>query len=335
MNETERNQDQMTWSLALANYVRGVCMGAADAVPGVSGGTVALVLGIYQRLIRAISSFDTTAVKLVANKNYKAAAEHVDLRFLLVLGLGIATGFILIVKFLSHFLEDDTTRSYILAAFCGMIIAAAMIVARMIMKLDKPVASANWVAAVVGVILAGIISQMGPTQGASSEPTEPGLLYLFVCGAFAICAMILPGISGALILVLLGVYQYLVHVAKAILHFEELPSNLLRSICFAAGCAVGLALFSRILRRLLEQRPGPTLSMLCGLIIGSLPLLWPFQENTTPDIEDVKLRVYEPFMPELMDAYFWTHVAVFLMALIFVLGLEWIGSRVSTQPRDI
>ena len=75
--------------------------------------------------------------------------------------------------------------------------------------------------------------------------------------------------------------------------------------------------------------------MLCGLIIGSLPLLWPFQENTTPDIEDVKLRVYEPFMPELMDAYFWTHVAVFLMALIFVLGLEWIGSRVSTQPRDI
>ena len=142
--------------------------------------------------------------------------------------------------------------------------------------------------------------------------------------------MILPGISGALILILLGVYEPLVARIKAFLKFEDFGENFLICLCFGLGALTGLALFSRVLRKLLSKYHGPTLSLLCGLMAGSLPFLWPFQINTTPGVEKLKERIYEPIWPA-MDATFWKHLAVAVAAVVFVLIAEHVGRRIENK----
>ncbi len=307
-------------------------MGMADVVPGVSGGTVALALGIYRRLVTAISRFDGQAIHYVKSRDWSGLAAYVDLKFLATLGFGIAAGFVLTVKLLAHFLEDEQSRSYLLAAFLGMIIAALVIVVRMIVQInhvkgDRGKLIINGVAALLGTGVALLVSQLSPAR--SGE--ELAFWYLFLCGVFGICAMILPGISGALILMLLGAYEYLIQVARQILSFEELGRNLVVAMCFAGGCVTGLIVFSRVLRILLERRPAVTLSFLSGLIAGSLPQLWPFQINTTPDVPEFKLRVYRATWPESLDATFWLHAAVAVIALAAILIFEHLANRATAS----
>lgn len=316
-------------------FLKGMCMGAADVVPGVSGGTVALLVGIFERLIRAISSFDREWIGFLRARKIREALDHIDWQFLLALGMGLVTGFIITVKTLAHYLEDDSTRTLILAAFFGMILAATIIVARMVRALPedkKSSAGIDLATAGVGLAIAlGIYFwQLG--RGAANE--DLSYWYLFICGAVGICAMILPGISGALILILMGVYEPLVSRIKAFLKFEDFGSNLLVCICFGLGALTGLALFSRVLRKLLDKYTAPTLSLLCGLMAGSLPFLWPFQVNTTPGVEKLKERIYEPVWPEALDGNFWKHVAVAAIATGFVLVAEMIGSRLSQNGND-
>ncbi|MGI9518500.1 MAG: DUF368 domain-containing protein [Pirellulaceae bacterium] len=304
------------------NFLKGACMGAADVVPGVSGGTVALLTGIYHRLIRVISSFDRQWVKLLLARRFREAAEHVDWKFVVTLGAGLVTGFVITIRTVGHYLEVDSTRTLILAAFFGMIIAATIIVGQMIAQLDRVRPPVVWTMALAGLVVALLVTQLTP----ASAFTDPPLWYLFLCGAIAICAMILPGISGALILILLGVYQPLVHRVKSLLQFEDVAANLPVAIVFILGAITGLLLFSRVLRRFLDRYPAPTLALLCGLMVGSLPLLWPFQVNTTPEIEEVKQRIYRPEWPDALDGEFWRHVLVAFAAMCVVLCFDW-GSR--------
>ena len=317
-------------------FARGLCIGSADVVPGVSGGTVALVLGIYRRLIGAISQFDHTTLRLLLQRKFSELAQQVDFRFLAALGLGIVVGFVITLKGLAQFLDMPETRPIVMAIFFGMILGAVVLVARLSTMLSRTRVPSSplekGMAVLIGLGIALLLSQLNPAD--SSTPPSAG--YLFVCGMFGICAMILPGISGALVLILLGVYEYNVRIAKEILHFENLGPNLFMATCFAAGCAVGLALFSRILRRLLDQRPGPTLALLCGLMLGSLPKLWPYQINLTPpEVTDPKHFVYEPVWPDSIDSVFWTRLAVIVISFAFVLAANWLAERTSGQPTTI
>ncbi len=302
-------------------------MGAADVVPGVSGGTVALLTGIYHRLIRVISSFDRQWVRLLLAGKFREAADHVDWRFVITLGAGLVTGFVVTIRTVGHYLEVDSTRTLILAAFFGMIIAATIVVGRMIGKLGTVRPAVIWTMALLGLVVALLVTQLTP----SVAQVDPPLWYLFVCGAIAICAMILPGISGALILILLGVYQPLVHRVKALLQFEDVAANLPVAIVFILGAVTGLLLFSRVLRRFLDRFPAPTLALLCGLMVGSLPLLWPFQVNTTPEIEDVKQRIYKPVWPDSLDGEFWRHVLVAVASLCVVLAIDWASRQLTRR----
>jgi putative membrane protein len=312
---------------ALQNFLKGAAMGAADVVPGVSGGTVALLVGIYQRLIRVITRIDRHLLSLVRQRKFSAALEYIDWKFVVSLGAGLATGFVVTIKLLARYLEEESTRSLILAAFFGMVIAAIVVVAQMIRHTGRRQGILLPVMAVLGlaVSLGIFFLQLGREHAAA----DPSLPWLFLCGSIAICAMILPGISGALMLILLGVYESLVGKIKALLQFEDVTANLVVCVSFGLGAACGLMLFSRLLRRLLDHHPGPTLTFLCGLMAGSLPLLWPFQVNTTPQIEDIKERIYQPVWPETLDARFFQHVAVAVTALLAVLLVDWLGRRLA------
>jgi len=301
------------------NVIRGMMMGAADVVPGVSGGTVALVVGIYERLIAAISHFDLRLFKHLKHREFRKAAEHIDLRFLCSLGLGIGLGILAMVLVVGQLLMDDRTRPFTMAAFFGMILASGLLVARLI----RPSDPAQRVKAVL-LGVAGAAFAFGLTLLQSSS-VEPSLPYLFLCGAIGICAMILPGVSGAMMLLLLGVYTYLTHIPKMLIHGEEVSHCVVVIAVFGAGCATGLLSFSKLLRWLLKHRHGATMAALCGFMFGALPQLWPFQIDRTPGVEKLKEKDFDPYLPgvnELMTLDTLAILATVLVSLVAVFLVE-------------
>ncbi|MFK7778343.1 MAG: DUF368 domain-containing protein, partial [Gimesia sp.] len=305
---------------------RGLLMGAADIIPGVSGGTVALILGIYQRLITAISHCDARLFKLLMQRKWLDAAQHLDLRFVIPLGVGILTGVVSLAS-LMHYLLDHHLQ-LTLSLFYGLILASSILVAKMV----KQWTISNIIALVAA--LAGLYLLVGEASVKAPE----GNLYIFFCGMIAICAMILPGISGALILVLLGKYHditgLLKTIPKQLLQGHIDWNGLLTVFVFVLGCLLGLILFSKVLRWLLHSYHNITMAALCGLMIGSLRKIWPFKIDITPyssgqTAESVpfKHRVYENIWPGTLDGHFWTSLAMIIGAALFVWGLDCLSKK--------
>ena len=256
-------------------------MGNADVVPGVSGGTVALLLGIYDHLVHSIGKFDSELCSLLVNRNWRQAAEHVHLRFILSLLLGICCG-ILCMGTLSHWLlEHQQSRQFTFAAFSGMVLASCFVIGNQIQIRSRRDSVQALVLGLIGIaitVLAGSEFKQDPSQ-----LTDPTYFQLFCFAAIAICAMILPGISGAMILMILGVYEHLVALPKNLIKGIELGETAKQLIIFACGAALGLLTFSRVLRHLLTKYRHGTLSLLVGIMLGSLSVLWPFQDiNNQP-----------------------------------------------------
>ncbi|MEZ6133135.1 MAG: DUF368 domain-containing protein [Planctomycetaceae bacterium] len=185
----------------------GFLMGAADIIPGVSGGTVALILGVYERLVMAISQCNTTFVKLLIAGQWKAAADHIDARFVCTLGSGIALGIGGLASLMNHLLANH--MSLMFAAFSGMILASSLLVARRIPK---------WNLQHVGVFLIGIVVALRLVTLPELQKPPETQWYLFLCGVIGITAMILPGISGAFILLLLHRYHFITETLRNLLH---------------------------------------------------------------------------------------------------------------------
>ncbi len=305
-------------------------MGVADVIPGVSGGTVALLTGIYQRLIRAITRFDPGLLGLLIRGRWRAALDHVDWKFLLALGAGIVTGFVLAIRTLGHYLQQDAVRGIILAAFFGMVVAAVVIVARIIGRNS----TGRWPRyvglAVAGTLIAGAVAQVSPAPDGESLR----LWYVFLGGAIGICAMILPGISGALILLLLGLYEPLIASVKELLELKNMAVNLPIFVTFAAGAASGLAIASRSLRWMLEHFQAATLSLLCGLMIGSLPLLWPWQVALAGATGRHGEKVFRPVWPDSIDQRVWIFPLTMVLAIAVVLLVDGLARRVKWTGRQ-
>jgi len=257
------------------HVLRGFLMGGADVIPGVSGGTVALILGIYQRLVTAISHFDLTLVELLRQRNRPAAARHVDLRFLAALGTGILLGIGSLASVMNWLLTQPHTQPPTLGAFYGLIIASAVLVAKMVEVRQSRDVSVPLMLAIVGALFAYWLT------GLRAVTADPTYIYIFFGGMLAICAMILPGISGAFILLILGLYVYVTGVIKRALHLDVGVDDLLTVVVFGSGCAIGLITFSKFLRWLLARHEPQTMGLLCGLMIGSLRKIWPFKRDVT------------------------------------------------------
>ena len=249
-------------------FLRGAAMGTADLVPGVSGGTVALITGIYPRLLGAVTSVDAAAIRLLFQGQWSGLWRHVDGAFLLPLMLGIASAIFGLASTLKVLLE--TQPLFVWSFFCGLVLVSSLALIRTeITRLTPTIV----IMALLGVV-AMLVLGLGP--GVSFPQHSAGF---FVAGLFGICAMILPGISGSFILLLLGMYGPII---TAVADREAVPL-----LIFAAGCGVGLLSFSRFLSFVLSRARSATLALLVGFLLGSLVILWPWQEvlQTTIDSE--------------------------------------------------
>jgi len=238
---------------------KGFCMGAADVVPGVSGGTMAFILGIYEELLDAIKSFNVRSLRLILTLKTKAFFQAISWKFLLALGLGILTAIFTLARLLAWLLHN--TPVLIWSFFLGLILASVVAVSRRVQSWRFT----TWISLAAGLI--GIYLLVGLVPG--TTPNE--IWFLFISGAVAICAMILPGISGSFILVLMGKYQYILEAVN--------QRDVLVLFTVAAGAAVGIAAFSRLLSWLLLRYHDLMVAFLTGLMLGSLRKVWPWKKT--------------------------------------------------------
>ncbi len=239
--------------------LKGCAMGAADVVPGVSGGTIAFITGIYEELIASIKSVDLEAIKLLLSLRFKDFWQKINGNFLLAVVSGIALSVLSLAKIMSYLLESHPILIW--SFFFGLIIASSLLVYREIKQFNLTSALAT----AAGAIIAYIITVLSPAE----TPTE--WWFIMLCGAIAICAMILPGISGSFILLLMGKYLYILEALGTL--------NIGVILLFMGGAVIGIISFSHALSWLLSHFHGATVSLLMGFMIGSLNKVWPWKET--------------------------------------------------------
>lgn len=245
--------------------VKGFFMGAANVVPGVSGGTIALLTGIYSRIINAIDALMRISNwKLLLKGDLKAFWKAVEGRFLLALGIGVVASVFTLAKLMEYVLANHPVQTW--AFFFGLILASVYYMLRDIKNL-------KWLDAVqvfAGLVLGLVVCTLTPTK------TPDTMWFIFICGAIAVCTMILPGISGSFILVILGKYDYIMRAIGS-LDFPTL-------IVFALGCVVGILAFAKFLHWLLARYERSTMLVLIGFVLGSLVKVWPWHDlSAIPD----------------------------------------------------
>jgi len=295
----------------IALSVKGFCMGASDVVPGVSGGTMAFILGIYEELIDAIKSFDLKSLQFLVTLKFRPLLDRISWQFLLAVGIGIFTAIFTLSKLLSWLLQNRPV--FIWSFFLGLILASVLSVSRRV----EAWRILTWLFLVGGTLGSYFLVGLVPVA------TPNDYWFLFLCGAVAICAMILPGISGSYILVLLGKYQY---VLDAVNHRDFLVLGLV-----AAGACVGIIAFSRILGWLLKNHHDLMVATLTGLMIGSLRKVWPWKETLESVVDSHGQMV--PFVQSNILPGQWNGevlVALSLMVagLLAVLFLDRLGNRI-------
>ena len=273
---------------------KGFCMGASDVVPGVSGGTMAFILGIYEELINAIKSFDFKGLRLLVTLKIRAFIDHISWQFLLAVGLGVLTAIFTLAKGLAWLLHN--TPVLIWSFFLGLILASVVTVSRRI----KQWQSLTWACLLGGLI--GIYFLVGLVPGT----TPNDLWFLFLSGAVAICAMILPGISGSFILVLMGKYQYILEAVN--------QRDFLVLFVVAAGACVGIAAFSRLLGWLLSKYHDLMVAFLTGLMLGSLRKIWPWKE-TLENLTDIHGKTVPIVQANIVPAQ-WNGEVLFALCLM-------------------
>jgi putative membrane protein len=247
----------------LLNLLRGYLMGAADVVPGVSGGTIALVLGIYERLVHSIRS-GAGVLGAVARGRFDDVTRYrreIDWRFLLVLLTGIALAVLTLARLIEHFLEEEPQNTA--AVFFGLVAGSIAIAWPLVGRWTKQRIALAAAVAVAAFLLLGL---------RSDEITNPEAVLFFGAGAVAIVAMILPGLSGSFILLILGMYE----AVLAAVNDREFATV----VVFLVGAVIGLAFFSTLLDRLLRDHHDTVMAMLIGLMAGSLRVLWPWPDGT-------------------------------------------------------
>lgn len=292
--------------------LKGMGMGAADVVPGVSGGTIAFIAGIYEELIYSLKSIDATAIKLLFKFDLKSFWQHINGNFLLAVFAGIILSVVSLASLITHLLANYPVLVW--AFFFGLIVGSAIMIGGKVKKWNIPVI----VSLVVGIAVAYFITAMTPTQ------TPEALWFIFLSGMVAITAMILPGISGSFILLLLGKYKYILSA------LTELDFKVI--LTFIVGCVGGLLAFSRVLSWMFARFHDLTVALLTGFMIGSLNKVWPWKKTlewgTDRHGEQIPL-VQENILPGAYagEPYVWGAIALAIAALAIIIALEMVSRK--------
>ncbi|MUM78315.1 DUF368 domain-containing protein [Pseudodesulfovibrio sp. F-1] len=288
-------------------WAKGVCMGTADIIPGVSGGTIAFITGIYGQLVDAIRSFDAVFVRRLFDLDIAGALASVHLRFLACLLLGVLTAVVGMAQVVNWLLHSHPIEIW--ALFFGLIAASVYVVGREIRPLNAVNLALTALGAAVSYALVGMIPVTTPET----------LPFIFLCGAIAICAMILPGISGAFLLLMLGKYEYITGTLRNPLAAD----NLLVIAVFACGAGVGIIVFSRILHYLLHRWHVAAVSVLTGFMLGALRKVWPWKEVLESVVIGGRERVLREHnvLPDV-DGGLFVAVGLVLAGVVVVLLLD-------------
>ena len=295
----------------LLTFFKGLAMGAADIVPGVSGGSIALITGIYQRLLDSINSFHATNLRLLLKFEVKKFYKAVNGTFLLSLLLGILTSIFSLSKAITYLMEEQPIPLW--SFFCGLILVSAFVILREIKRWHLGVI----LALIIGTVGAYFITELPPTS------SPDALWFTFVSGAIAICAMILPGISGSFILLILGKYEQILEAVS--------NKDILTLGVFALGCIVGILSFSRVISWLLKRYYATTIGLLSGFMLGSMNKLWPWKIVTayrTSSSGEQKPFLTENLFPTQyldqtgLEPLIGLAIAAFLFGIFLVLGID-------------
>jgi putative membrane protein len=237
-------------------YLKGVFMGIAEIIPGVSGGTIAFITGIYEELINSIKSVDGNSIKLIFNLKFSLFWKQINGTFLLTLLLGMLTSILALSRVIVFLIDQHSFKIW--GFFFGLIIASAIVIFYQIKTVNSKVV----VSAIIGLVISSYIALEAPSSTPNSN------LFIFISGAIAISAMILPGISGSFILVFLSKYEF---ILNALNNFDVAVISI-----FIGGCVVGLVTFSRVFSYLFKKYNDVVISVLIGFLLGSLFKIWPF-----------------------------------------------------------
>ena len=332
-------EDTRTVKDRLFLVIKGLGMGAANKVPGVSGGVVAFVAGFYEEFIYSLQRVNKTAFKLLLNRRFKSFYQYINGRFLVLLFSGMIISYFSISKILDYFLKNY--ELYVWSLFFGMIIGS-------IYYINKDFKDWNYksiTALTIGVILGVSISFLDPAK------ENDNLIFVFFCGIISVSGMTLPGFSGSFILILLGNYVLLlVNSVNALFDtFSEMITGdfsfvqnearirLLKVLgVFTLGSAAGLVTFSHVLSYVLKHYKSITTASIIGFIIGSLGVVWPWKNTIFKTLDDGNFLLdsrgkkiianYERFLPELNSETYFAFGYV-IIGILVVLALEWYGQR--------
>lgn len=287
--------------------LKGMAMGAADVVPGVSGGTIAFIVGIYDELINSIKSINAHSIKLLFTGKIAAFWKAINGNFLCSLLLGIGISVFSLAKLITYLLVHEPVLVW--SFFFGLVLASTWFV-------SKDIKEWNW-KTIIGFILGALVAYYITVATPAETPTN--LLFIFLCGAIAICAMILPGISGSFILVLLGKYFYIMEAINTL--------DLVILGVFAVGAFLGITSFSRVLSYALKNFRNITLAVLTGFMLGSLNKVWPWKEVVQTYVDrhgEVKPLVESNILPNESVG---EAVALMVVGFALVYILEKMSSR--------
>jgi len=285
--------------------LKGVAMGAANIIPGVSGGTIALITGIFERLVEALNSIMTLDTwKILLKGNFREFWKKIDGRFLVDLMIGVLLSILSLAKLMEYLLHNHPVQTW--AFFFGLIIASSILM----LKDIKDWTFKDVIFTIIGIILGLVVCTLTPTE------TPDALWFVFLCGAIAICTMILPGISGSFILVILGQYDHIMTALN--------DTNLLVVSVFGLGCVIGLLAFSKFLHWLLARYQRPTLLILIGFVLGALVKVWPWSDKAALIAADGSLD----------NLHIPGAIIYSILGVLLVIGLELLSHRHKESSED-
>lgn len=292
--------------------LKGMAMGAANVIPGVSGGTIALITEIFERLINAIKSFNLYAIKLLFKGKIKDFIAYTDLYFLIAVFAGVIIAIVSLAKLFDYLFENYPV--YIWAYFFGLVLASVYYVGKRVERITIAVV----ISFIIGTAIAIMISILNPAT------ENQNFFYLIICGVVAICSMILPGLSGSFVLFIMGNYKLVAIDAINERNFEVLLPVLI-------GAVVGLIAFSHLLSWVFKKYRNETISILTGFILGSLSILWPWQNKVylTDKLGEMIMKngepviiSYERVLPTEFGQDFWIAILFIVIGIASIWGIE-------------
>jgi putative membrane protein len=313
------------------SFLKGIAMGAANVIPGVSGGTIAMVTNIYERFINALKNFNFTAIKLLFTGKFKELIRYTDFYFLLHVFTGILVALFSIAFILEYLFIYYPIYTW--AFFFGLILGSSWLIIKELNNLKWW----HWVLILIGISIPIIMVFLKPIN------ENDNLFYILLCGMVGTSGMILPGISGSYLLILLGNYKLIMIDAVTTLNFKIL-------IPFLIGSIIGLVIVSYFISLLIKKYRNEILSILSGFVIGSLALIWPWKYSidynhglllqdkfgalidTNGQLIDFKPYIikYQYYLPQI-DMQFWISIILIIIGLIIVIGTDRISDRISKK----